>query len=222
MYMGHCNPTAFSFTYPNYKPLNGGPAYGLYLESGSMLASYAESNNTPCYVYNLTNSWGNMGPNDNLDWLCLYGCEVLQFSPSNFNPCNTDSSSDFPPSATDAAWNRWGGAFNGLHFMLGFHTDMWYVPTETAGPFAQNMLGTFAIIVVVPPQTIVQAWLNASSATQGNVPCSSSTAPPVVAAAMGPIGPGGVTDMNDYYWGRGSVGPSIPPSDITGWWYIHN
>jgi hypothetical protein len=38
---------------------------------------------------------------------------------------------------------------------------------------------------------------------------------------MGPIGPGGVDDTNDYYLGKGSQGPTILPADIKGFWYVH-
>jgi len=30
----------------------------------------------------------------------------------------------------------------------------------------------------------------------------------------------GICDYQDYYWGKGSVGPTIPQSEINGWWYI--
>ena len=30
----------------------------------------------------------------------------------------------------------------------------------------------------------------------------------------------GLSDYGDYYWGKGSVGPTIPRTLINGWWYI--
>jgi hypothetical protein len=30
----------------------------------------------------------------------------------------------------------------------------------------------------------------------------------------------GISDYEDYYWGKGPVGPNIPQSLINGWWYI--
>jgi hypothetical protein len=62
------------------------------------------------------------------------------------------------------------------------------------------------------PLTIQQAWFEAAL-TKGTG----------TAAAMGPIHwyPSyGVWDFYDYYWGKGPVGPTIPRSQINGWWYI--
>jgi hypothetical protein len=38
---------------------------------------------------------------------------------------------------------------------------------------------------------------------------------------MGPINVDGISDFNDYYWGKGPVGPSIPQAQIRGWWYVN-
>ena len=61
-----------------------------------------------------------------------------------------------------------------------------------------------------PPQKIKNAWFNASTSTGEGA-----------AAAMGPITTGAVSDLDDYYVGQGTRGPSIAPSKITGWWYLH-
>jgi hypothetical protein len=37
---------------------------------------------------------------------------------------------------------------------------------------------------------------------------------------MGVFGPGGVTNFNDYFWGKGPTGPDILPGQITGYWKI--
>jgi hypothetical protein len=65
----------------------------------------------------------------------------------------------------------------------------------------------------------VQAWFNAAQSTGAGTP-----------AAMGPalsIGGGlfWMANIDDFYWGKGSVGPtlvpsSFPPGDI-GWWYLN-
>jgi len=39
-------------------------------------------------------------------------------------------------------------------------------------------------------------------------------------AVLVPVGTGGVTDLNDYWWGRGAVGPRIRSSQIKGWHYL--
>ncbi len=71
----------------------------------------------------------------------------------------------------------------------------------------------------VPPQTIVQSWFDSA---EGN---GIGTA-----AAMGPAlfvkkdQPYSLVDLDDYYWGKGTVGPTIVPSHYTGneigWWYL--
>jgi len=102
-------------------------------------------------------------------------------------------------------WDRWGPSFNGLHILTGF-SSLAYAGTGFPGGFAVNMLG-FAFL---PPQSIVNAWFSSANAHGTGTP-----------AALGPIGPGGVWDYGDYYWGKGSVGPTIPASQIRGWWYLN-
>jgi hypothetical protein len=38
--------------------------------------------------------------------------------------------------------------------------------------------------------------------------------------SMGLIGAGGVTNMNDHFWGQGPVGPDIPASPHYGMWAV--
>jgi len=78
------------------------------------------------------------------------------------------------------------------------------------------VLGFLGFPLLFEPQTMVQSWLNAANATDIGTP-----------AAMGPITnvdvlgiTVGVWDYGDHYWGRGTVGPTIPRSMIDGWWYI--
>ena len=131
------------------------------------------------------------GPNSHLLWLLMDACDTL----------------DAVDSAGLTPAQRWGKAFGGLHMMTG-----WASP-ESVGDgsferiFVENMLGAHG-----PPQTVFQAWFNAAV-----------TVGPEhgVAAAMGPIGPGGVDDKGDYYLGKGSQGPTLLPADIKGFWYIH-
>ena len=37
---------------------------------------------------------------------------------------------------------------------------------------------------------------------------------------MGVYGSGGITDFDDYFWGKGPVGPDIPKSQQTGYWWL--
>ncbi len=100
---------------------------------------------------------------------------------------------------------RWGPAFGGLHINTGFASDAAYSAGAFPKAFAENILG-----VSGSAQKIKNAWFNASTSTNEGT-----------AAAMGPITTGHVSDLDDYYVGQGSMGPSIAPSKITGWWYLH-
>ena len=47
-----------------------------------------------------------------------------------------------------------------------------------------------------------------------------------IPAAMGPIGLGAISDLNDQFWPNAAhpfrkVGPRIPSVFYTGWWYLH-
>ena len=100
---------------------------------------------------------------------------------------------------------RWGPAFGGLHIFTGFASSAADSQGAFGKAFAEDILG-----VNNKPLTIVKAWFAASTATSEGT-----------AAAMGPIGPGGVTDKDDFYIGKGTKGPTILPADIKGWWYLH-
>jgi len=201
LYIGHGNPNVISFIiygddrsinncgfvnpqsllYEGYYQETLGIAVGLPATCGGPRVNYS--------VPNYIDSWRNGGPtvNDNLFWLSLLSCEVLQ---------------EYDTSVTPAvgAWTRWGPAFNCLHILTGFDS---LAGAETGFPkqFADNIL--------ISSQTIVQAWLSAAH-TKGTG----------TAAALGPIGPDGLWDYTDHYWGKGSVGASIPGNLIQGWWYI--
>jgi hypothetical protein len=136
-------------------------------------------------------SWGNRIQ----EWLCLLSCDVLDngqfFSGPNF---------------------RWGPDFDGLHLMLGYSTEA--EAGCTTGPFGWG--STFEEVFVNDmsasnskwPLTIQQSWFGASKSTGVGSP-----------AVLAPIGPGGVCDLNDYWWGVGTVGPRIRASQIRGWYY---
>ena len=143
-------------------------------------------------------SWGAPYPNDRLQWLPMYACNLLE----------NDASASSP-------WLSWGQAFNGLHSVLAFDTE-----AADSNPFVSDFvlgfLGFQILFITFEPQTIVQSWLSAANATDIGT-----------AAAMGPITnidvegvTIGVCDYGDYYWGKGPVGPTIPRNMIDGWWYI--
>ena len=83
------------------------------------------------------------------------------------------------------------------------------------------------------PMPVVKAWFLAAkeSGVWSKFQGYQSTGTP---AAMGPLikasvpdGHGGqalvyLTDSNDFYWGKGPVGPTIPADQISGFWYLSN
>jgi hypothetical protein len=144
---------------------------------------------TTTYSVNYNGSWGTAGPDDRLYWLVGLLCDCLD---------ETDGDGLSPH-------QRWGAAFGGLHIFTGFSSEAAYSAGAFPKAFAENILG-----VSGSPQTIKDAWFNASTSTNEGT-----------AAAMGPITTGAVSDLGDYYVGKGSRGPSIAPANITGWWYLH-
>jgi hypothetical protein len=130
-----------------------------------------------------------------LEWLALLSCQVL-----------ADSSS------SGAWWQRWGPAFDGLHQMLGFHT-LAYDQGGFGGEFAEWMLGKRILFFRLPPMPIRSSWF---LARQSNQPSST------VAAVIGALGPGGIACYDDYFWGRGPVGPDLRGANLRGWWRVTN
>ncbi len=63
--------------------------------------------------------------------------------------------------------------------------------------------------------TIFQAWF-AAGATAGVGPPPNHGVP----AALGPNAWNGACDINDYYLGKGTQGPTILPGSIGSWWYV--
>ncbi len=147
------------------------------------------------YAVNYNASWGPVGPNDTLEWLLLDDCDMLDaLDGSNLNVAQ-----------------RWGPAFGGLHVLTGFASPG-YGDGSFEGGVADDVLG-----INGPAQTIVQSWFNSAAATGAGT-----------AAAMGPaleILPGlYIYDLGDYFWGKGSVGPTIVPGDYPAadiaYWYL--
>ena len=147
------------------------------------------------FAVNYDGSWGPVGPNDTLEWLLLDDCDMLDLM--NGSGLNVAQ--------------RWGPAFGGLHVLTGF-ASLGYGDGPFEGGVADNLLGIHG-----PAQTIVQAWFNSAAATGAGT-----------AAAMGPaleVMPGVfICDSDDYFWGKGPVGPTLvpssyPPGDIA-YWYL--
>jgi hypothetical protein len=151
-------------------------------------------------------AWGNQ----RAKWFCLLSCQVLQ----QFEDLNNLY-----------AWQRWGPDFDGLSLMLGFSTiAYWGGETQPFGlgstfeeVFVHGMIGTVNSWWPYP-MTIQQAWFNAADTTgpHGGSNLGRTGDP----AGLGPIAAGGVWDWGDFWWGEGSVGPSIRASQIRGWFYL--
>ena len=100
-------------------------------------------------------------------------------------------------------WQRWGAAFDGLHQINSFHTVSNH-SSDHGVQYATYLLRS-------NPLPVRKAWAAASIDDQP---------PSVVWANMGVIGANGSVNMNEYFWNKGAVGPDIPASAVTGYWYI--
>jgi uncharacterized protein DUF6345 len=195
LYNGDGSPTGFAEMYPGatLADYNSGGGGALSTPGSSATVQIGSQS----YAVNYNGSWGAPHPKDNLQWLVMYACQILEDDSSNPSP-----------------WLRWGQAFNGLHSLLGFETNASDNGVGFMTDFPANILGP--VFGLFPPLTIVQGWLSAAISNQMGTP-----------AAMGPIHnvdgkktTSGIWDYTDYYWGKGPVGPNLPQSLINGWWYI--
>ncbi|SMF06917.1 DUF6345 domain-containing protein [Pseudobacteriovorax antillogorgiicola] len=140
------------------------------------------------YHTDATDDWGDK----DLEWLALLSCQVLKDSWSSMS-----------------RFERWKQEFDGLHLLLGFHTNA-YAWSSFSGKFADNMVRQ-PFLWWNKPMKVKDAWFSAKDTNQPSG---------VVAVAMGVFRYDGVSNMNDYFWGKGSVGPDIRDSDIAGYWSI--
>ena len=129
-----------------------------------------------------TGDWGDK----DLEWLALLSCQVLKHDWSGMSH-----------------FDRWKQEFDGLHMLLGFHTNA-YAWMSFSGEFADNLLKS-------SPMKVRTAWFEATDTDQPNG---------VVPVVMGVYGHNGESNINDYFWGKGSVGPDIRDGDIAGYWSI--
>lgn len=128
-----------------------------------------------------TGDWGDR----DLEWLALYSCKVLGRGSDGFAP-----------------FDNWKQEFDGLHLLLGFHTN-----AQATSAFSE----TFASNLLDSRMTVRQAWFEAIDDHQPS---------DRVGVVMGVLSRGDwVWDYNDHFHGKGSVGPDIRGSDIAGYWY---
>ena len=127
------------------------------------------------------------------EWMALLSCSVIADSYGGLN------------------WaQRWGPTFDGLHLLLGFSNTA-YDEAGFGNAFAQWMLGYRIGPITLPPMPIRSAWFLAKD---GNQPSS------VIACTMGVIGPSGLSGYDDYFWGKGPVGPDVRGANIHGYWRV--
>jgi hypothetical protein len=128
------------------------------------------------------------GTND-LEWLVIAACGPLQDS--------------HIPGASGDAFTRWGGAFDGLHALLGYAQVTYDQPYE--GPwFANNMKAGMPVI---------DAWFKAARDAQPD-------GHGIYAVALYGV-KNGVSCRNDHLWGYGSVAsdPYPCPDTLVLTWY---
>jgi Family of unknown function (DUF6345) len=123
-----------------------------------------------------------------VEWLQLESCQVLAS----------------PSSGGTNAVDRWGGVFDGLHMLNGFHTNA-SCRNNTAGTFAAYLVGS-------PALKIRQAWAQMAFDLEPSG---------VSFVSIGPIRTGDfVWNFDDYFWGKGTVGPDIPAAQSVGLWWL--
>ncbi|MDZ7706782.1 MAG: DUF6345 domain-containing protein [Trueperaceae bacterium] len=130
-----------------------------------------------------TDADGDWGDGD-LEWLALYSCQVLRDDWSGLS-----------------YFDRWRDEFDGLHMILGFHTNA-YVRDNFSREFASNL--------VDHDMRVRSAWMKASDDTQ----------PTGVAARVVGVYGSGASSINDHFWGHGSVSPDLRGDAIVGRWAI--
>ncbi len=99
-------------------------------------------------------------------------------------------------------YQRWGPAFYRLHILCGYQT----------GSSDNTVEGTKYANYLLSGHTVRQAWIKTAIEVQPS---------DVRYGVMGVIGPGGLCNFNDHYWGKGSVGADVWPGDKIGYWLVH-
>lgn len=106
-------------------------------------------------------------------------------------------------SGNKAWWERWGNAFHGVHQINSFATVSNH-SSDHGTKYGEYLLRN-------NPKTVKNAWAWASIDDQPNT---------VKFASMGPVSAAGMVNVDDYFWNKGAVGPDVPFSQLTAWWYL--
>ena len=132
--------------------------------------------------------WGD----GDLEWMQLESCQVLR---------DTNGANDY--------FARWGQVFSGLHLLNGFDTNAYCVDGGTGRRFADYLFPEkFLWWTTRPALTVQQAWARMADDLE---PAG------VRWRTISAAGPGWVTNLDDHFWGQGSVGPDIRGSQLIGW-----
>jgi hypothetical protein len=162
-----------------------------YIGHGNSAGFTFKTNHDDTWITPSDARWGNR----DLEWLQLESCEVLR---------DTNGSHDY--------FARWRQAFAGLHMLNGFHTSAYCVGGGTGGTFASYLFPQkFLWWELRPAYRVQSAW---ASMAVDREPSG------VVYRSMGLIRPDGVTNIGDYFWGQGPVGPDITLQPGTRQWSI--
>lgn len=161
------------------------------------IAWYTGHGSPNSFTFKTNNDDKNLTPADadwgdkQLEWLQLESCQVLR---------DTNGTNDY--------FDRWGPTMDGLHLLNGFHTNAYCIGGGTGERFAEYLFPEkFLWWTTRPALTVQQAWARMADDLE---PAG------VRWRSMSPIGPGGVTNINDYFWGEGTVGPDIRLADRVG------
>jgi len=164
-----------------------------YMGHGSGQGFTFENNNDDTLL-RYSDAVGAWGNND-LEFLAMLSCSVMADTYGGLN------------------WaQRWGPTFDGLHLLLGFENTA-YDEAGFGNAFAQWMLGYKIGFITLPPMPVRSAWFMAKD---GNQPSS------VIAVTMGVVGPSGISNYDDYFWGKGPVGPDVRGANIRGYWRVRH
>src|SRR5262249_31875825 len=146
--------------------------------------------------------WGEhaQGNQSQLSWLCFLVCNLMQ-QKNIATPCE----------------KRWGPAFDGLHLMLGF-TTIAEAETRFPGKFANKLLGCNG-----QKMFLQQAWFSAASESftfRGNQNVGRAAAMSPITTVWNGNKMVQISEISDYFWGQGPVGPSIPWNKIDGFVFV--
>lgn len=137
-------------------------------------------------------AWGDY----DLEWHSLMSCNVLAPNDSQCGGCRNESRVE-----------RWGQEFDGLHQLHGFQTTGY-----AWKKFPPAFVNYFTGLGAYPPLPMRVAWFLAVDNHQPGTKDDQRWDKRGV--VMAPIDDQGRTPINDWFWGRGPVGPDIPNHDI--------